>query len=305
MLGTEGRDEVVDMLYKVLSKYLSSLQESLSSYVKQLVQFLKSSNELLITYSGMYVSPATYLLLLLRSLTNVNAYLVEPETLMYYVAPYVEGGIRRVLIISSGVDSSLIRLLDQLNLTGYEVMLISPSPIPDNVRYKVREDLLLEIKPQDLLFQHLLVGIAVSEYLNRSGVRGSRLWNELSNLNEVLKDLLTKYIGKLYEVKEFTNDIFIITSTPSMLGPAEHITYNYNARIPRYLIPLNNVKHYIKYSKKVLVISTDVEEFSIKEIIGLKIGGAVNVCELRIRTDPLTAPIYGLILSNALMMIGD
>jgi hypothetical protein len=90
-----------------------------------------------------------------------------------------------------------------------------------------------------------------------------------------------------------------------MLGPAEYITYNYNARIPRYLIPLNNVKHYIKYFKKVLIISTDVEEFSIKEIIGLKIKEAVDICELRIKTDPLTAPIYGLILSNALVMISD
>jgi len=305
MLGIGGRDDIVDVLDKVLSRYLSSLHELLGSYVKQLVQFLKSGNELLITYSGIYASPATYLLLLLRSLTNVNAYLVEPETLMYYVAPYVEGGIRRVLIINSGVNSSLIRLLDQLNLTGYEVMLVSPSPIPDNIRYKVREDLLLEIKSQDLLLQHLLVGIAVSEYLNRSGVRGSRLWYELSNLNEVLRDLLTKYIGKLYEIKKFTNDVFIITSTPSMLGPAEYITYNYNVRIPRYLIPLNNVKHYIKYSKKVLITSTDVEEFSTKEVIGLKIKEAIEICELRIRTDPLTAPIYGLILSNALTMISD
>jgi len=305
MLGIGGRDDIVDVLDKVLSRYLSSLHELLGRYVKQLVQFLKSGNELLITYSGIYASPATYLLLLLRSLTNVNAYLVEPETLMYYVAPYVEGGIRRVLIINSGVNSSLIRLLDQLNLTGYEVMLVSPSPIPDNIRYKVREDLLLEIKSQDLLLQHLLVGIAVSEYLNRSGVRGSRLWYELSNLNEVLRDLLTKYIGKLYEIKKFTNDVFIITSTPSMLGPAEYITYNYNVRIPRYLIPLNNVKHYIKYSKKVLITSTDVEEFSTKEVIGLKIKEDIEICELRIRTDPLTAPIYGLILSNALTMISD
>jgi len=32
---------------------------------------------------------------------------------------------------------------------------------------------------------------------------------------------------------------------------------------------------------------------------------AIEICELRIRTDPLTAPIYGLILSNALTMISD
>lgn len=304
-MGVDGSD-VVGMLSNFLSSYLDSTYSILNSDdVKRLVSFLRSGSDVLITYTGMYVSPANYLFLLLRSLTSINAYAVEPEAMTYYVAPYCEGGVRRVLIISNGGDSSLIRILDQLNLTGYEVMLLSFTPLSDVVKARVRDDLLITVLTPDLLQQHLLIGLTVGEFLNRSGVRGYRLWYELTNLKPVLKDLITEYMSKLLEVREFVKEPFMISSTPSMLGPAEYVAYHYNSPIPRYLITLYNVKHYIRYVKKVLLISTDVEEFSIKEVRSLKLSNIADVCELRVKTDPLTAPIYGLILLTALNKLGD
>lgn len=289
---SKSLDDVVD----TLSKYLDNTYSILASEdVKRLVNFLRGG-DMLITYSGIYVSPANYLLLLLRSLTSINAYIVEPEVMTYYVAPYCEGGIRRVLIINNGGDSSLIRILDQLNLTGYELMLTSFTQLTDVIKAKVRDDMLIILPTQDILQQHLLIGTAVSEFLNRSGVRGHRLWYELTNLKPILKDLITRYASKLLEIKEFTKEPFIIISTPSMLGPAEYIAYHYNLPVPRYLTSLYNVKYLTKYVKRVLLLSTDVEEFSVKEVRALKLSNIADVYELRIKTDPLTAPIYGLIL---------
>gem|GEM_PF-486597 len=304
-MGVYGSD-TVDLLSNFLSSYLDSTYSVLNSEgVKRLVSFLRGGSDMLITYTGMYVSPANYLFLLLRSLTSINAYAVEPEAMTYYVAPYCEGGIRRVLIISNGGDSSLIRVLDQLNLTDYEVMLLSFTPLSDAVKARVRDDLLITVLTPDLLQQHILIGLAVSEFLNRSGVRGYRLWYELTNLKPVLKDLIAGYMSKLLEVREFAKEPFIISSTPSMLGPAEYVAYHYNSPVPRYLITLYNVKHYVRYVKKVLLISTDVEEFSVKEVRNLKLSNIADVCELRVKTDPLTAPIYGLILLTALNKLGD
>ncbi|MEM4519506.1 MAG: hypothetical protein QXD94_03620 [Sulfolobales archaeon] len=298
--------EDVDALSNMMNDYLSSVSNvSISEHVNRLVSFLRGGSEVLITYCGTYVSPANYLFLLLRSLTVVNAYAVEPEAMIYYVAPYSEGGVRRILIINTGSNSSLIRLLDQLNLTGYEVMVISFASLSETIKARIRDDMLIELITGDLLHQHILIGTAVGEFLNRSGVRGHRLWYELSNLKPILKDLIAEYIGKLLEIKEFVREPFMVVSTPSMLGPAEDITYNYNLSVPRYLIPLYNVKHFIRYLRRVLLISTDVEEYSIKEVRGFKLSNVAEVCELKIKTDPLTAPIYGLILSAALGKLGD
>ncbi len=306
MVGvSRSLDDVVGMLNTSLSDYLDSVcSADISEHIDGLVSFFRSGGDILITYSGMYVSPTNYLFLLLRSLTNINAYAIEPEAITYYVAPYCEVGARKVLIINSGGDAALVRILDQLTLTGYEVMLVSFTPLANAVKAKVRDDMLTLFLTDDLLQQHLLIGMAVAEFLNRSGVRGYRLWYELNNLKPVLKDLVSVYVGKLLEVREFAKEPFMVTYTPSMLGPAEYITYRYNLSMPRYLIQLNTVKHFIRYVRKVLLISTDVEEFSIKEVRGLKLSGVADVCELRIRTDPLTAPVYGLILATALNMLG-
>ncbi|MCS7108778.1 MAG: hypothetical protein RMH77_01470 [Sulfolobales archaeon] len=305
MVG-KSAEGVHEALNNALVNYLDSIYSvSISESIGRLINFFRGGSDLLITYCGTYVSPANYLLLLLRSLTGINAYIVDPEAMTYYIAPYSEGGIRRVLIINTGLNSSAIRLLDQLNLTGYEVMFVSFSPLSEVVRSRVRDDMVVELPTGELLHQHLLVGMAVGEFLNRSGVRGYRLWYELSNLKPVVKDLVLGYVSKLLEVREFSKEQFMVVSTPSMLGPAEDITYNYNLPTPRYLIPLYNVKHFARYLRRVLLISTDVEEYSIKEIKGLKLTNTAEVCEMKVRTDPLTAPIYGLILSAALRKLGD
>jgi len=51
--------------------------------------------------------------------------------------------------------------------------------------------------------------------------------------------------------------------------------------------------------RKVVVVSTGVEEFSVKPIRSLPLTNNTEVLEIKVNTDPLTAPIYGLIISSA------
>ncbi len=295
----------IELVSKAVYEYVTRIESAIDKYdLSRLVDLLKQCGDVFITYSGMYASTASYMTLLLRSLTRVNALLVDPEVITYYIAPYAEEGVRRVLIINTGgSDASLARVLDQLNLTGYDVMLISFGRLSDALRYKVSDDYLVELPNNDLLYQHLIIGLVVSNYLDKAGVRGSRLWRELSSLKEIVSDLISRYVSKLMEIKEFTKEEFIVTYTPSMMGVAEDLAYNYAAGATRHLIPFNAVKQSVKYVKRILITSTDVEEYSVKEIRGMELSGAIKLCELRLRTDPLTAPVYGLMLTKALNVL--
>jgi len=298
-------EERISLVINTVLEDVDRLDASrLSPYIGKILSFLREGNEVVITYTGMYSSPATYLYILLKSLTTLNAYLVEPELLTYYIAPYgEERGYRAVVINSEGGEGALMRVLDQLNYTGYDVMLLTYNHMPEVIKSKVSDERLLKLPSSDMLLYHTVLGLTVAEYLQRSGVRGFRLWDELSNLKPVVSDLLLTYCEKLGEIKEFIQEPFLITSTPTMVGVAESITYSHSITVPHYLVPLNVVRYYVKYINRVLIVSTDVEEYSLKEVKGLGLTGAVRLAELRVRTDPLTAPIYGLIISKALALI--
>lgn len=78
------------------------------------------------------------------------------------------------------------------------------------------------------------------------------------------------------------------------MGVAEEIVYkrSYNT----YLVRPEAVPRHVSKVKRVLIISTDVEEYSLKSVRGLSITQGVEVFSLNLRTDPLTSPIYGLLL---------
>ncbi len=106
--------------------------------------------------------------------------------------------------------------------------------------------------------------------------------------------MLQTYDKVLRELRKFVIEPFITTASPSMWGVAEELAYE--RLLNTYLVRPEAVSKHVLKIKRVLVISTDVEEYSLKPVKGLSITQGVEVFSLNFRTDPLTSPIYGLLL---------
>ena len=271
--------------------------------VSKLVDFLKENTRLIVTFTGSFSSPARYLTLILRNLSRLEANFFNPQELTYYIAPYDEGRESSIIIFNSSDGlTSLNILLDQLRWTGHRLLLISASPLIKSIKHKVASDNLIvmgeEAYESWLLWSHLIVGKAVAKAIGGRGIRVERVISELSTLKPVIRDLVSQYLDHLIKLKEFMASPVILTASPTLWGVGEYLTFSRRIQGQRYLVRPEHVKSYVRFINKILLISTDVEEYSMKEIKGLSLITATKIEELRLKTDPLTAPIYGLILAR-------
>ncbi len=297
----EKRASVVPQVEGRVSKALDAIRDEA---VQELKNFIKEvSRKLILTYAGPHSSPARYASLVLSSLTAVNSGWMHPQDLMYYTAPYDEGHEAGVVIFASDAGlNTLAMLIEQLVWTGHKVLIVTQHELPDTISFRIPEDaVIINLNTDDwLLTTHVLIARAIAEFGESKGVRLERLGKEASDVRPIIKDLLEEYADTLDRVREFVRTPTVVTASPTMWGPAEAIAYSNYTRTGRYLAEPEAVPQVSVFTGKVLIISTDVEEYSLKQIKSLPLTTSVKVQEVRLHTDPLTAPIYGIILVRAL-----
>ncbi len=293
------REEFEGRFSITLKKLLNEVRKtvSLEKELNLFKDFILNSRKLVMTYSGPYSSPARYATLTLTSLTNKEVRFLEPEELMYYVAPYDEEREADVVIYSS-VDglTTLDLLADQLLWTKHNLFVITQKELTEELKYKLSNSTVINLNTDAwVLTTHILTGLAVANVRTEEFLRSSRLRSEFSNITEeLIKDLINVYEPTVKELRKFLEKPTLITATPSMWGAAEELTYN----LPNtYLINVDSIFKMINRLNRVLLITTDVEEFAVKPVKSLSITRNVEVFTLNIRTDPLTAPIYAVILT--------
>ena len=302
---------------KLLSKVSAEVSEMLPDDVVEhsniLSAFIGSGRrDVIVTNAGSFTSPARFLVLCLRNMTSRNATYFTPQELMYYVVPYDEGRESDIIIFASPDGLNTLNLLiDQVKWTGHRIcVVIAADNVPQVIRHKISTESVIYIKNTArsiswLLQTHVLAGLAVANFISRSGVRGKRLWEEFTNIKTIISDLLEHYIDDLISIKEFMAVPHLITASPTMWGVAEYLAYSNVFKVQRFLAMPHEIKNFIRFINKVLLITTDVEEYSMKELKGLTITAATEFKELKVRTDPLTAPVYGLILARTLELIAE
>jgi len=269
-----------------------------------MAEFISGGSNVILTYTGSYSSPATYMTLLLRSITKINASLFTPKELTYYIVPYNEGREARVLIYSS-IDglSELNILMDQLRLTGHEFIVVTPTTLPNILSCKMPKEkiILLNLEGKERywpLLAHIVSGLAIAKLMNVKGVRANRIWNELNNIALIIDSLVSYYEDIVEDIVEFLSRPLLITATPTMKAVAEYLAYSHDIRVKRFLVNAEGVRNFVRFINRLLIIETEVEEYSMKEIKGLALTTASEIRELKFKTDPLTAPIYGLIIAR-------
>lgn len=290
----EGRVNLVEDLLQKLSR--ERIKE-LGVKAGKVADFVRNAGRLIVTTCDPYESPARYTSITFSSVTEKDVRYVDPEDLMYYVAPYDEGRESRVLIYSSEEGlQTLGMLIDQLTWTGHEILAVVQKQLSEELKYRLGESKSVCLESSEWLIDtHMLASLAASELAGRDSVRKSRIVSELSSIEAtVLEDLLKTYSNVVKELKAFVRKPFITTASPSMWGVAEELAYN---RLENtYLVRPEAVYKHVNKVNRVLIISTDVEEYSLKPVRALSISRNVEVFPFYVRTDPITSPIYGLLL---------
>jgi len=285
----------------VLERIRSSLssQQELEASSQILRRAIEGRRYVLVTSTGMFRGLGRYLAQLVNSLTSSSTYYVEPYELTYYIAPYDES--REVDVIATATPdgySDLYILLDQLVLTGHRVTVISGN-LPEQLKGRFSYVDLVEVPWNELGLLRLaqLVAYSVAS-LSRGDLRrrARRVLDECTSLHIVVEDLVERYREELNTLRSILVRPHVVTYTPTMEVAAQLLAYG-SDRSLAVVADLPSVHAYLRrVSKDVVAFTTDVEVYSLRYHLNkiAELGG--RVVELRLRTDPLTAPLYALIL---------
>lgn len=274
----------------------------------KLVEFALRHKRLAVTYTGLSIIASKIFSHTLRTLIPSSSIIDACiDALTYHVVPYTENlGI--MVFTEKGTENSLIRLLDSTYYTGNNVLLITPTPV-QIVKSKLRGQGLIVVDIRDkLLGEVLLASISSYEVAKRlrrkeqGKLRFNRLGIEVHDYASIVDELISMYRLQLEELKENIDEISLIAYTPTM-EPVAYLVQKLLLERKKRLVPLLELTRTISLldeklleRRLVLLFSTTVEEYSVKELLFKSMASKARVLELKIRTDPLTAPVYGLIL---------
>ncbi|MEM2195673.1 MAG: hypothetical protein QW290_01135 [Sulfolobales archaeon] len=294
------------MVYNVMkSEWGRVVKESLNlDREKELVldlvrKVLDGRRHAIVSSVGLFRSVGRYFTQLVNSLTSVSAFYVEPHELTYYIAPYDEGREVDVLIVSTPDGANdLYVLLDQLTLTGHRVALIS-EPLPEVLKQRFAWVERAEISWGSmglLKLLSLLAYTASSLSKQELQVRTKRIKEECLTLAEVADDLIERYDRELKAVREALSEPYLITYTPTLEPAAELASLALSKSVAIAVeVPVSYL--YVgKISSKVLAFTTDVEVYTVRYYFNKIVEKGGTISEVRLRTDPLTAPLYALLL---------
>ncbi|MEM3988692.1 MAG: hypothetical protein QXZ22_08890, partial [Sulfolobales archaeon] len=127
-------------------------------------------------------------------------------------------------------------------------------------------------------------------------VRTKRIKEECLTLAEVADDLIERYDRELKAVREALSEPYLITYTPTLEPAAELASLALSKSVAIAVeVPISYL--YVgKISSKVLAFTTDVEVYTVRYYFNKIVEKGGTISEVRLRTDPLTAPLYALLL---------
>ncbi len=271
-----------------------------------LADFLAGVEAPLIAYSGQGYVASTVLYWGLTILSRKTPLHLDGEAVAYHLAPYREG-LRIAVFSATGAENTLFRLLDTARLTGHRLLLVSPKP-PENLGHKVEHHQRIEV-PQDLdpLLAEALLALKTAVRLSASpgSMRSSRLRVEADDIAGAVPELLEIYRGKLRELAEALGEgDAAVVYTPLMEAPALLLRDLAEPRGLRVrLYKLQSVAHRPPPARRIVALTTSVESFIVRELRMRALQTGSSVEELEIRTDPVSAQVYGIILVEALSML--
>lgn len=274
-------------------------QPDADSVLKIFRRLSEGGRSIIVSSVGTFKSAGKYLAHLMNSLSRVSTFYVQPHELMYYVAPYDEGREPDILLVATpGGVNDLYLLLDQLVLTGHRVALVT-EPLPEFMKLKYGSVDLAEVPLGRMGLLKLLAVLAYSasrvakEELSR---RAERIASECLSIGQVADELVEMYREELKAIKDVFLEPHIVTYTPTMEPAAEMVSLGYGKSLA-IMADISSAHLYVdRFARKVIAFTTDVEIYTVRYYLSKIAEKGGKTSEVRIRTDPLTAPLYALLL---------
>ncbi len=255
----------------------------------------------------------------LRVLSPATRASIHPaEDITYHVLAYREPEEGDIVIAFSeeGGENSLARLGEAARLTGARLIAVTP-PIPPVIEARLGEStLLLEIPGRrasiyEIVFSSVFGFQFAREVGGAGGERVKRLEKEVGSYTPVLEELGKRYDSVLEEIREAVekSPSILVSYTSTMRAPAVLLSSLAEQRGVQALkepvtATITRIASRRLSTKTLILMATDVEDDTLKEL-RFKVSMTMpsqqpRLLELRVKTDPLTAPVYGSILVEML-----
>jgi len=280
--------------------------------------FLDSAADVAVAYCGRYYAAAASWLLYwpIMQLTKRRVAIAQLEDIIYHTLAYRDDVGAIVAFVEPGCENMLIRLGDAASHTGVPVVAIAP-PLPPIIEDRFRGRDLVEVEDSPLVTGFTLIAAWLAARLVTAAggieLRRKRYIEELKTLPSIVDELREKYGERLSRVAELTpTEIY---ATPTMF-PAAYIARLYYELHRGRLVGVERVSSLLPLTASAiareagrgevklvaLILASSVEADLLKEI-NYRVGLMKNISveTVTISTDPLTAPLYGILLISELL----
>lgn len=282
--------------------------------ISKLPQIIRKT--IYISYSGSWYaeSSAHIFYWILRQITDTNIYVGSADSFIYHVIAYREENPLYISFTEEGSETIVSRLFHLANLMKFNLVAVTP-PLPPNIKQNIPYNVeLIELNyPKIHIYSVLLaakLSINMAKLLTSIKTRSTKIFEEIGDISIVYNELVNQYQDVLEdlvaEVKKYKK--LFIFSTPTLYPAAifkRYYTLLWGADV--YLFPLSsltskNIEELLDNNTLVLVLASTVEEDLIREVkFKLTVKEIINESLIKtivIKTDPLTAGIYGVLLSE-------
>lgn len=280
-----------------------SLVEKSEKIAVKTFQLIKNSisenNRIVVTYCGTSEGLATYIATVLKiSKPDLNILVLDANYSHNIVIPYIAEYIDNVIVVSSLTNMKCVhRIIQTILALGLNGIIFLPVP-KTVIKSSEDEKQSLEYKNIEIIeiesdiYRLSIMQTFLQLVLHISGKkihRINRIERELE-LKNIVEELISKYSREII----LSNDVKHVFVSKALTTISEELL---EKGINTSIIDesLNNAK----IETPLLIIYTTVEEFIVNEFVLNLIRNNIKqdkIISIKINTDPLTAPLYSLIL---------
>ncbi len=289
-----------------MASIVKSSEDASDKISQRLVNLIKNSNNILAIYCGTTYGLVQHIMSILKiSKPELALMAIDGDYTYNVVLPYIAETIDLALIYSDAMhERTLLRLLHSVLINNIRTVFIVPSIVYEKYRVQWGREFenidIIEIDNSIYRLTLLLTALRIGIHIGNSIARINRMKSEIE-VSSIVEDIINRYRDTIKLLKLCRN--IIVSKTMLPLG--EYLEeYNYNVYMisTSFKTLLNKA---ISLSDNFMLIYSSVEDHIINELImeALRMGfKREQFIDMRINTDPFTAPIYGILVSMVAML---
>ncbi|MEM0026669.1 MAG: hypothetical protein QXT53_01880 [Ignisphaera sp.] len=223
---------------------------------------------------------------------GINLLTMHGDYIHNIMLPYVSESIDHAVIFSHSLAiSCLQRTYQSLKLLGVDLSAIAPKPISIERSLKFDEESLIEIDERVYRLATTLASIKLGVKLGGRDIQRIKRMEQEVTLSSIVGDI-TKKFG---EDADKARECDLVTATYSMLSVAEEL-----GDLGYLYTTVDKLHKFIRIARNVATFYTTAEEHIMREVIlsTKRFTTQKSFVEIKINTDPFTAPLYGLVIAS-------